>query len=51
MDYSKLSDLEINLRVAEIIYPGKEFTSAYSFGEPDGPMVQWSNGFKVMLST
>lgn len=49
MDHRKLSDLEINLRVAEIIYPGKEFTSAYSFGEPDGPMIQWVQGYAEYL--
>lgn len=49
MDYSKFSDLEINLRVAEIIYPGKKFTEAYSFGEPDGPKVQWIRGYAEFL--
>lgn len=49
MDYSKLSDLEINLRVAEIIYPGKKFTEAYSFGDPDGPRVQWIQGYAEYL--
>lgn len=49
MDYSKLSDLEINLRISEINYPGKNFTTAYSFGFPDGPPVQWIQGYGDFL--
>lgn len=49
MNYSEMSDFEINKAVAEIIYPGKEFTAAYSFGFPLGPQVQWIQGYGEFL--
>lgn len=45
MDYSKMSDLEININVAELLHPGKKFTAAYSFFQPEGPAVQWICGY------
>jgi len=49
MNYSNMKDFEINKAVAEKIYPGKEFTVAYSFGYPDGPHVQWIQGYGEFL--
>ncbi|MCT4708791.1 DUF2591 domain-containing protein [Enterobacteriaceae bacterium H11S18] len=48
-DYSQMSDADINLRIAKIMHPGKEFTLAYSFGQPQGPMVQWIQGYGEFL--
>lgn len=48
-NYAEMSDLEINKAVAEILYPGKEFTAAYSFGFPLGPQVQWIQGYGEFL--
>lgn len=48
MDYSKLSDTEINLLVAEIIYLVR---NSHRLIASVSQTVQWSNGFKVMLST
>ncbi|EIX9440371.1 DUF2591 family protein [Klebsiella pneumoniae] len=45
MDYSKMSDLEININIAELLHPGKKFTAAYSFFQPEGPAVQWICGY------
>lgn len=44
-DYSKMSDLEININVAELLHPGEKFTAAYSFFQPQGPAVQWICGY------
>lgn len=44
-DYSKMSDLEININVAELLHPGKKFTAAYSFFQSEGPAVQWICGY------
>lgn len=49
MNYSEMTDLEINKAVAGFIYPGKEFTAAYSFGFPLGPQVQWIQGYGEFL--
>jgi hypothetical protein len=48
-DYSEMSDADINLRIAKIMHPEKEFTLAYSFGHPEGPMVQWVQGYAEYL--
>lgn len=49
MNYSEMTGFEINKAVAEVIYPGKEFTAAYSFGFPLGPQVQWIQGYGEFL--
>lgn len=48
-NYAEMTDFEINKAVAEVIYPGKEFTAAYSFGFPLGPQVQWIQGYGEFL--